>query len=300
MNHIEPLNFLRKAGQSLDSLLPRMNLPDTYKQTARRVIDLANASEKFVIPINGRIFDDGLRGLPAEFKLPFESVVIEYQCKANGGLVEEYFGSTKTNEARNRIVVAYQDGDQIIVFSLIFSFIGEGVVDWYMQPYYSTLSIASDVHKELVKDDELLSSLKVTQIESVVVQQSDIGGVARSSHGEDWETHARLNMTDEVNCVLELIEALSCSNVSSEELTPRKLNKSASKRGALPFDTYRILTIKPSVRGVGASSGEHRSPREHLRRGHIRRLEEKTVWVNSAVVNAGTVGRVTKEYRVSA
>ena len=48
----------------------------------------------------------------------------------------------------------------------------------------------------------------------------------------------------------------------------------------------------------GMPSGHHRSPREHLRRGHIRRLADgRRIWVNAAIVGAGKgVGVVSKDY----
>jgi hypothetical protein len=48
--------------------------------------------------------------------------------------------------------------------------------------------------------------------------------------------------------------------------------------------------------GVG---GTHASPRIHLRRGHIRHLPRKNVWVNATVVGRRT-GVVMKDYSVKA
>jgi hypothetical protein len=43
--------------------------------------------------------------------------------------------------------------------------------------------------------------------------------------------------------------------------------------------------------------GSHCSPREHLRRGHIRRIAgNRCVWVNSCVVAAGSRFGVSKDY----
>ena len=71
------------------------------------------------------------------------------------------------------------------------------------------------------------------------------------------------------------------------------------RRGALPFDEYRILTVRspggddeqPAARAAVAL---HRSPREHLRRGHIRIYESgKRVWINPTLVNAGVGGKIS-------
>ena len=46
--------------------------------------------------------------------------------------------------------------------------------------------------------------------------------------------------------------------------------------------------------------GNHASPRMHLRRGHLRRLPNKVVWVKEAMVNAKSqIGVVDKDYCLS-
>jgi hypothetical protein len=94
--------------------------------------------------------------------------------------------------------------------------------------------------------------------------------------------------------VLSLLNALACSNVKTED---RKLSKPL-KKGALPFDTYKVLTVesKRSSGIFGSAISERHSPREHIRRGHIRVLPTKKIWINNTVVNAGTVGKVHKSY----
>jgi hypothetical protein len=64
---------------------------------------------------------------------------------------------------------------------------------------------------------------------------------------------------------------------------------------------YKTLElVAPSTRQERIElSGTHASPRLHLRRGHIRRLDEsRTVWVQSCVVGAEP-GAVLKDYRVT-
>ena len=95
--------------------------------------------------------------------------------------------------------------------------------------------------------------------------------------------------------LLRFLNALACSNVHTEKLPARKASKTL---GALPFDDYHVLTIdRPTGNGNGHAGGGHRSPREHLRRGHIRRLSTGSkIWVNAAVINAGAGGKIRKQY----
>ena len=91
------------------------------------------------------------------------------------------------------------------------------------------------------------------------------------------------------------------TNVTVPEITaPKMLNKKRVAKGKQPFFSYRVLQIQ-APRGVRAvaGGGGHAAPRAHLRRGHIRRLEERTVWVRPAMVNLGAsavLGAVGKDY----
>jgi len=104
---------------------------------------------------------------------------------------------------------------------------------------------------------------------------------------------------EEVSSLMLLLNMLSCSNVKTERVT----QKQSSKRGALPFDSYRLLMIEQRLpdKAWASAGGSHRSPREHLRRGHIRRYENGLkIWVNASVVNLGAAGRVEKTYAFKA
>lgn len=97
--------------------------------------------------------------------------------------------------------------------------------------------------------------------------------------------------------VLLFLNALACSNVHASKRAPTK----APKRGALPFDTYYVLSVDPGlVDSEARPIGAGRSPREHLRRGHIRCLADgRRIWVNATIVAAGSrAGRIVKDYRL--
>lgn len=98
--------------------------------------------------------------------------------------------------------------------------------------------------------------------------------------------------------VLSFVNALSCSNVIVERGPAPK--QGAKLKNSLPFDTYHTLVLRPPKNASESTGfGTGRSPREHLRRGHIRRLESGTkVWVNATVVNAGAPGKVVKDYKL--
>jgi hypothetical protein len=99
--------------------------------------------------------------------------------------------------------------------------------------------------------------------------------------------------------LLSLLNALACNDVGTETTTSGRPKGGRSPKTPLGFDSYHTLVLGGGRGGSGASTGTGRSPREHVRRGHIRRLPTGSyTWVNAAVIAAGSGGRVQKTYRV--
>lgn len=108
------------------------------------------------------------------------------------------------------------------------------------------------------------------------------------------------NARDEILALIQTGCVINCANVTTPTIEPSaKLNRKRQERGDTPFFEYRVLQVA-QFRGKGeGGSGTHASPRTHLRSGHIRRLENKTVWVSGTLVNAGSErGVVQKDYAV--
>jgi hypothetical protein len=110
---------------------------------------------------------------------------------------------------------------------------------------------------------------------------------------------------DEVAMLFQTGVMLNCANVTVPEIAaPKMLNKKRLAKGKQPFFSYRVLQIE-APRGAKSSvagSGNQAAPRAHLRRGHIRRLEARTVWVRPAMVNLGAgaaLGAVEKDYAIT-
>jgi hypothetical protein len=109
------------------------------------------------------------------------------------------------------------------------------------------------------------------------------------------------NATNSMLTVLEFIEALSCSNVSYRPTTKidEQVNARRIRDGKVPlYETHTLFIETPNKTTKGDSlGGHHRSPRQHLRRGHIRRLPSgRKVWVNSAVIGRSENGVIKKDY----
>lgn len=100
--------------------------------------------------------------------------------------------------------------------------------------------------------------------------------------------------------IWEFLAALQCTNIETTILPASvALNKKRITNGKSPFSDYHILTIRPSRTERRERTGTHASPRQHLRRGHIRRLDEtRTVWVNQCIVGSMAHGVVDKDYKM--
>jgi hypothetical protein len=87
---------------------------------------------------------------------------------------------------------------------------------------------------------------------------------------------------------------------------PREHSQSANatriRKGLVPFYEHKVLEIDlGKVRlASNSSGGTHASPREHLRRGHIRTLADgREIFVRSCKVGSSDLGRVEKEYSIN-
>lgn len=104
-------------------------------------------------------------------------------------------------------------------------------------------------------------------------------------------------------CTLTMaFEVFSCCNVKTiENLPPKFINAKRIAKGKVPFFSYRTLCIMPDAGKAqnGKGGGTHASPRLHLRRGHIRRLGDRRVWVKSSLVGDKSKGFAGKDYTVT-
>ena len=111
----------------------------------------------------------------------------------------------------------------------------------------------------------------------------------------------KADLSDEVQIAAAFCVAMSCSNVREEVVVRSEgVNRRREIKGKRPLYEYRILTVDfdsvKGARGGQVAESGRASPRQHLRRGHVRRVGERIVWVNPAVV--GSHGRIDKDYVV--
>lgn len=78
-------------------------------------------------------------------------------------------------------------------------------------------------------------------------------------------------------------------------------NRRKIAQGKVPTYEWRTVTIEPTKPRQESQGGTHASPRQHDRRGHLRRLASgKTVWVRHCKVGHPNKGVIFHDYKVAA
>lgn len=278
---MEHLNFCRQMVKQFTSEAGIPSVAAEMKAYKSHCIDLAKASQKFMLPDGGRLYDD------PEFKaldesemlsLPFPLVALEFTRSKE--YVAAQIGEIREHVAQpaKSLLFARERDDAIAITVVAWA---EHVGLWVPFPEVAIPRVG-------YLDRSMRSSTGRVAIKVAFNKNS-----AFQPSAQDY--------MDEIGALLCMLNILSCKNVHIEKSHPGKVRAAmaAGKKGALPFDSYHVLMIDPPAQTEpGAATGGHRTPREHLRRGHIRRLADgRRIWVNATVVSAGRGGGVvTKDY----
>jgi len=279
----KPLNYCRDMVASLAPLLDKPDLPQRIGVLITTVIAATKKSQKFLLPDYGRLMDDvGLKALDDDvLHLPFQTIALEYHYPIDPTLVLQ----ENESQCSKRILLASQSLDAIVIWRVqymtkIKCWVAAGPV---------ALPLSKPIDRSKVGSDGRCC-VGIVDLSG----QTDFDPV-------DWAD----SFADDAWVLLSFLNALACSNVQTRVLPkPAPISGRQAKKNPPHTDVYHILTVplSPAKDGKhdGIGHGSAIAKREHLRRGHIRRLSDtKKIWVNAAVVNAGRgFGRVTKDYEV--
>lgn len=268
------------AAQAMDELKRKYDIciedgKEFYGvDTAISVIEKA---VHFVVPDNGIILNDRLKGLlGVNLRLPYPVITVEYA------------EITKTEGIEKVVICAF-----------------ESEVDEKI--YINFMVLLCNIH------------FKFTPIPVIFHLESESGLEIDEKTGfylnyyqsffHDFSNEEKARQSEAVgyysSALFQLLEALSCSNISHEPIKKidHKKNERRVKAGKLPIYETHVLVINPakSKNSFDKNKGnsDRNSPRQHLRRGHIRRLPDKNVWVNSCLVGSAENGRLDKSYRIN-
>lgn len=325
------MNQLNYSSKAIDELLLNTKLHDSpiVSQNFARVASLLEQAVKFQLPDNGDLFEGGFRALPAIFRLPYPIIAAEFQIVRNATLEHQPLSmrGESVMASSKRIALAIEinkhnfeefswmlpkekynlltvDG----AIAIIPIFYLDEQEQWTIPPLGVVIpSRKIDPKPELenqtkrIYGSTLPKGMKQVPLEKhPIVLMPEYVRELQYAEGNDYVMAVMAQDThDESRAILGLLEILSCKNVATETVQPSKaLNKKRKVKGKLPFFEYKVLMLPNDSVSNTNLGGTHASPRIHLRRGHIRRLPEKNVWVNATIVGNSKSGVILKDYSV--
>lgn len=337
------LNYCTHAIEFFQDLQARTRRrPELHSGLEQFLIDILGASVKFMVPLNGYFFEhaDYMPNMFELQRLPYPVCALEFAADetlyaAGSGLgmskrrIAVAFVPQQLSDELKRQLVKLTEApdlfeslpdDAMAVMSIYDTdAVAEG---WGAALGFAVLDLSTfgapvplkdikpDVHTENVskalgRKPDSKYGLPVTYYAFPFL--SRLNGMSLD------QAHEALiiDLIDETRAIYQFCAAINCVNVGVETVSPSSsLNAKRKKHGKLPFFEYKVLDLAPAgtetpPRGVGGygRSGEHASPRTHLRRGHIRRLKNeagtRAVWVNATIVNPGArAGIIDKTYNM--
>lgn len=305
-------NYVAQAERGLSEYVKKLDLDRFHVDIGLILAQnaLIKKAVHFAVPDGGAVFDDNFKGLSGvEVRLPFPIITIEY-------FVDGMKGRDADVHCPKRLVLAIEVDESFIKERVSH----EAVSDkWIM--VYSACTLPDGIWYPSVaawafpcKWDQKVSCKKIIGREEESHRPMMIGTPLflpeffRRAAAQYGEQVALENLTRDIlmetAVVMELCEALTCSNVTHE--TIEKINPAVNARrirdGKIPMYETRCLVInagKSAVVDVGDGCGSHCSPRQYLRRGHIRKHPTAgNIWVNSCVVGDKANGVIEKNYMV--
>ncbi len=265
---------------------------------------------KFALPDGGRLFESNQPFSVNDadlLHLPYPVIALEYSMSDAHSITidQEELGCL----APKRICLAI-DNPEVEGISVIPIWYDENEQRWNTS--FSCVFIPK-------KQDHDPKSLRYPA--DVQGKRSDLRVEIKPLIGEAWDRCVKdkgqegaerigwLDAKDEVNNLLSFLLALSCKNVSTRNnedvKTIDRVNAKRISKGKKPIFSYKILEISipneiSKKNDTDAEKNARRSPRIHLRRGHIRRLVDgKRIWVNASVVGKKDKGIVHKDYKLT-
>ena len=252
--------MFRRLAKPGESVV-RFDLASEERRLARHLSVVIKQAENFAIPDEG-LLDNGAESLiEREWRLPYPLITVEHCCS----VTREKF-----------VAVAWEEDREGRVILISGAFCSANSARWFPSPFGFRVSPCS--------------------FNFGGPQQVGFPSIKAPVQACEYVANTLLWMTTE------LIEALSCRNVSTDIYQEEhKSNKKRISKGKLPFyETKTLVVYTHKSTGARQHNGKdtQASRRQHLRRGHIRRLESGNVWVNACVVGDPEQGNIRKKYQV--
>lgn len=316
----------------------RQNAPYT-SYVMRQVVDMLHNSIKFILPNCCDIIEpDEFRQAHFDLAhLPYPIVTFEIPwVKEN---VETKIGDFEVSKSSKRIALCWESKPDFEPVpgcnAILKTYEGGGVfilpVSWSDKAQEWVLGIGGmfypyDNQLTKYKPDEILPASKIVRDALIedgystnnsaqfkaepFIACPDFADEMIKLAGSREQLYAQIIMDcrDELQAFIQACSVLNCENVQPVTLSRNPAKKfingrrvKSPEKSKLPAYTYKVLQlsdIKTQSSATG-KSGTGGTKRMHLRRGHIRRRDEKLIWVRPAMINANSeMGIVDKDYQL--
>lgn len=287
--------------------------------------DILVSVPKFHLEDGGRPIEDrgSIARLFDNLHIPFPCVALEYKCHGDMGE-----NQAKTSKRISLVwdlrhgVPAFlqalshipgQKRDSLLVQSIFYV---DEIESWLLVAGQVEICVGEGIRKTTVNDisPEYYELMKHKRSIANAGERSNLDSYPIMVYISSEELIERYGLDkaialiqadsgDEVLSAISFAALTSCSNVSFSafDASPA-LNKKRINNGKIPFDKVHVLMVENGGYVANGCSkpcgGSHASPRTHLRRGHIRQLDKKVVWVNAAVVNSINGNSGLRQYSV--
>ncbi len=281
------INFLRTAAKTPDVIETEDGTFPFSQQTLplfEGVAELFDKSVKLILPLNGVLLDElAVRcNYNAYMKMPFPCISGIYKS------VDEE--DNKAVSIITWVAVDYNafrsnDAAKLSENSITFYATTHRIIDGKYNTFLHTIKAILIPNK--VSNEEALP---------FDVYLYTLSGKKTQSEDEEIVDMIKPVLSLAARSLTDVLLAFNIERgVRYEDLpvTPEvshKLNNKRAKRGKAPLYQYRILDLNADrivYNKDKTAVHTHASPRAHMRRAHIRHLENKAVWVRECMVNAG-------------
>lgn len=332
MEKIRPLHYCVNAIEQLEAAIPtiRKDMPG-IRSAHHLLVDLLRESVKFLLPNRAELIDmTELRQAHVDMaRLPYPVVALE-----STWFLPDGEGSDKTSGIRSSRRIALcatmtaelaqrlpdaaeflrDEHGGVLVIPLYWD---DAMARWrppmggVFVPYLNEVSqyvpgeaceITRMVSEPFIELGLPMRQLKQFRVMPFVLLPEMVEFALEHQSRERVVASILQDAREELSMMIQTGVVLNCSNVTMPEVkAPKMLNSKRASKGKQPFFNYRVLQVEAPKASIssGGGGGQHASPQGHLRRGHIRRLENRTVWVRPALVNPSTTGEmIHKDYAV--
>ena len=292
------LNFAAQAARDCRAIAADLRAGGLFDDatTVERMAERITQAQHFELPENGSLFDDDLRALAGvELRLPYPVITASYIARhPTDGILRRMALAEEIERADGLWV-------RVVAFAKAERWTPVPIAIELPSQAWEDLSAQTAKLHELADDPDICPPAPPRyQFRPVAILPGLLDGIA-----QDRKETARviLSATGPAESVMEMLEALSCANVRAdiaERVDPR-VNARRIRDGKLPLWETRVLTVLCPRHAIArtASAGDRASPRQHLRRGHVRHLgDDRRIWIQPALVGDPVNGRIRKFYDV--